>query len=195
MRRLPCDGSLRPTARAPGNASPLILRFILICNYVSKIIDPLGSRCSKFRFKPVTTDDGIARLWGICKAEHVKVANHEDTLKFLLENVAEGDLRRAITLLEGIHATERSVNHATICEFGGVIPDNLIDATINQLLLNDKEIVKQEMTKITGPPTHNACSASAAAWLLENVIYQGYSVQQFISQLIPKVFDILKTRF
>ena len=115
------------------------------------------------------------------------MVNPDDTLKFLLEDVAEGDLRRAITLLEGIHATDQPIDRKIVCEFGGIIPEELVDATINQVLLNNKEIVKQEMVKITGPLSHNACSASAAAWLLENVIYQGYSIQQFISQLVPKV--------
>ncbi|MCL4129057.1 UNVERIFIED_CONTAM: hypothetical protein GTU68_009636, partial [Idotea baltica] len=47
-------------------------RFCLLCNYVSRIIDPLTSRCSKFRFKPLSEEVLLKHLKAICEAEGVK---------------------------------------------------------------------------------------------------------------------------
>merc|ERR1719282_2230559 len=46
-------------------------RFILICNYSSKIIPALQSRCTKLRFAPLQEDQIIGRLWHVAKTENV----------------------------------------------------------------------------------------------------------------------------
>ena len=74
-----------------------ITRFCLICNYVTRIIDPLASRCSKFRFKPLDQGNAKKRLEDIAENENVKLeAGAVDTLI----KCSEGDLRKAITFLQ-----------------------------------------------------------------------------------------------
>ena len=74
-----------------------ITRFCLICNYVTRIIDPLASRCSKFRFKMLDQGNAKKRLEEIAENEHVKL---EDGAVDKLIQCSEGDLRKAITFLQ-----------------------------------------------------------------------------------------------
>lgn len=48
-----------------------ITRFCLICNYVTRIIEPLASRCAKFRFRPLSRDTMLDRIRTIAKEEDV----------------------------------------------------------------------------------------------------------------------------
>ena len=46
-----------------------VTRFVFICNYVSRIIEPLASRCAKFRFKPLHMAQMSDRISHICERE------------------------------------------------------------------------------------------------------------------------------
>lgn len=74
-----------------------ITRFCLVCNYVTRIIDPLASRCSKFRFKSLDEGNAGKRLEDIARLEDVKL---EDGVVNTLLRCSEGDLRKAITFLQ-----------------------------------------------------------------------------------------------
>lgn len=74
-----------------------ITRFCLICNYVTRIIDPLASRCSKFRFKMLDEGNARKRLEEIAEKEQIQV---EDGAIDTLIKSSEGDLRKAITFLQ-----------------------------------------------------------------------------------------------
>ncbi|MFH1403834.1 MAG: replication factor C small subunit [Candidatus Altiarchaeota archaeon] len=76
-------------------------RFILSCNYSSKIIEPLQSRCAIFRFTRVPSDKVKKHLLEILKKEGVKSdAKGIDAILY----VSEGDIRRAINILQSAAA-------------------------------------------------------------------------------------------
>lgn len=85
-------------------------RFILICNYISQIIEPIQSRCVIFRFKIIGKEDVINHLAKICSDENVKYS--VDALEIIYD-YANGDLRHAINILQAA-ASFGTVNSNTV---------------------------------------------------------------------------------
>lgn len=73
-------------------------RFILSCNYSSKIIDPIQSRCAIYRFRPLQRDAIILEMQRIAACEGLTVT--EDALDAIVY-IAQGDMRKAINALQG----------------------------------------------------------------------------------------------
>ena len=76
-------------------------RFILSCNYSSKIIEPIQSRCAVFRFTRLPKEDVKKHLEDILGKEKVK---HDDKGLDAILYVSEGDMRRAINILQSAAA-------------------------------------------------------------------------------------------
>ncbi len=85
-------------------------RFIFIANNISKIIDPIQSRCAKFKFTTISEEDIISRLEEIAKKEKVK--SDKKGLKAIYDH-SEGDLRHAINLMQAT------------ASLGGITEDNV----------------------------------------------------------------------
>jgi replication factor C small subunit len=73
-------------------------RFILSCNYSSKIIDPIQSRCAIYRFKPLSPEAIREEIRRIASREDLTVK--PDAMDALVY-VAQGDMRKAINALQG----------------------------------------------------------------------------------------------
>ena len=86
-------------------------RFILSCNYSSKIIDPIQSRCAVFRFSPLGDDAIAAQVREIAAAEGIEVT--EDGLDALVY-AASGDMRRAINALQAAATTGEVVDEEAV---------------------------------------------------------------------------------
>lgn len=137
-------------------------RFCLICNYVSKIIEPITSRCTKFRFKPIKEEKVIERLTTICDLENVKVES--DTLKAVV-GVSGGDMRRAITTLQSCYrlkGSDQIISKADVEEISGVIPQKYL----------------QEFLGVCKTGIYNQVEK-----FVDEFLHEAYSIGQFFDQM------------
>ena len=85
-------------------------RFILIANNISKIIEPIQSRCAVFKFTRISEKEIITHLKEIAKKEKLKA--DDEGLKAIFD-YSEGDMRHAINLMQAAaslgNITEESV--------------------------------------------------------------------------------------
>lgn len=72
-------------------------RFIIICNYLSQIIEPIQSRCVVFRFTRLPKEDVIDHLKMICEQQNVK---YEEKALAQIYEATGGDLRHSINIIQ-----------------------------------------------------------------------------------------------
>src|SRR5215208_134288 len=72
-------------------------RFIIICNYLSQIIEPIQSRCVVFKFRRLSREDVIGHLKMICEQQKVK---YEEKAFSTIYDSTLGDLRHSINILQ-----------------------------------------------------------------------------------------------
>lgn len=81
-------------------------RFILSCNYSSKIIDPIQSRCTVFRFKPLKKDEIITIIDHIVAEEGLSI---DEEAKAAVFEVSGGDVRRLENILQSSAAITKDI--------------------------------------------------------------------------------------
>jgi len=106
-------------------------RFILSCNYSSKIIDPIQSRCSVYRFKSLSYEALKARILYIAEKEGLKLS--EDTVK-ALNYVSMGDMRRAINALQSVAVLNEEIRPEMIYEITATARPEEIEELIKEAL-------------------------------------------------------------
>jgi replication factor C small subunit len=106
-------------------------RFILSCNYVSRIIEPIQSRCALFRFKPVPKEAMRKRLLEICEKEGVKIT--DDGLEAILY-ISAGDFRKAINVLQAASAVGELIDAEKIYQVSATAQPKEISEIIETAL-------------------------------------------------------------
>ena len=142
-------------------------RFILSCNYSSKIIDPIQSRCAVFRFRPLSNEDIREYLERICREENLEV---EEGALDALVYIARGDMRRAVNTLQTADSLGVPISVDVISKVSGSA--------------NEEEIMGILTSALAGRFTE------ASSKLDKVMIDYGLSGQDIIRQMHSQIFKL-----
>lgn len=128
----------------------VVTRFCLVCNYVSKIIAPLASRCAKFRFSTLTSESMKGRLLHICEREHIIFEHCSRSVLDAIVKSSRGDMRSAINLLQTVSQLPRATPE-NIVEISGEVPDRVFDDLWSAMTSQSQfEAVTNAVSKFVG---------------------------------------------
>lgn len=120
-------------------------RFILSCNYVSRIIEPIQSRCAVFRFKAIPKEAMRKRLLEICEKEKVKIS--EDGIEAILY-ISAGDFRKAINALQGAAAIGEVIDAEKIFQVTATAQPKEIVEILETALKGDFIEAREKLAKL-----------------------------------------------
>jgi len=103
-------------------------RFILSCNYASKIIEPLISRCAVFRFSRLNEDDITKQILFIGLTENLSIDNA--ALNAILY-IAEGDMRKAVNTLQAASIGNNNITKENVHAISVVIDIEFVEKMID----------------------------------------------------------------
>ncbi len=142
-------------------------RFILSCNYSSKIIDPIQSRCAVFRFKLLSKEEIKKIVDKIIKDEKLKIT---DKGFEALYEASNGDVRRLENLMQSCHAISNTIDEDTVFKVANIA--------------KPKEILELLETSTKGK------FLEAKKLLFKVMLEYGLSGIDVIKQIQQKVWDI-----
>ena len=138
--------------------------FILSCNYSSKIIDPIQSRCAIFRFAPIKGEDIADRLKFICSNENLE---YNDKGIETIVYFAEGDMRKAVNVLQAASSEGETISEEAVYDVVSKAKPQDIGNMINKALMGD--------------------FMSARNILRETMVLQGTSGEDMVAQIYQDV--------
>ena len=142
-------------------------RFILDCNYSSKLIEPIQSRCVVFRFKPITLEDIKKYFERIEKGENIKIK--EDAISAIYKECG-GDLRKATNILQACASIDKEISEDTVLEVIGKAKRKDIEKLLN-LAIGGKFLESRKK-------------------LYNLMIDQGVSPDDLLKQIYSQIFEL-----
>lgn len=120
-------------------------RFILACNEISKLIDPIQSRCVIFKFKPLKPENLEDLMLRIEKNENIKI---EKEAKELLISISKGDVRRLTNTLQAASSLSNRVDTDLINQITDFVNPKEVEDMINYAMKGDFFKSREELIKL-----------------------------------------------
>ncbi|MFB6114736.1 MAG: replication factor C small subunit [Candidatus Nanohalobium sp.] len=120
-------------------------RFILSCNYSSKIIDPIQSRCAVFRFNRLEEDEVIDYIKRLGKEEDFQIS--EDAIDAVMR-VSEGDLRRVTNILQTASINNEKIEEEDIYGVAASLRPEEIHEILEKSLNGDFIEAREELADL-----------------------------------------------
>jgi len=106
-------------------------RFILICNFSSRIIPALQSRCTKLRFGPLTSEQIAGRVRHVGECEKIELT--EDGVEAIVQ-VGSGDMRKVLNIFQTTSMGHKIVDAKAVFASTGVPEPQDIDSFLTKLM-------------------------------------------------------------
>ena len=142
-------------------------RFILSCNFSSKIIDPIQSRCAVFRFRSLEKSDIISIIDKVAKEEGLKI---DSKTKEALFEVSQGDCRRLENVMQSCAALSNVIDEAVVFSVASVA--------------RPQEIKKMLEVAVSGD------FIKARSQLLDVMLKYGLSGMDIIKQIQAQIWEL-----
>jgi len=120
-------------------------RFILICNYSNKIILPIQSRTSMFRFSALSKDEIIGRIEMNAQNEELKIRS--DGVEALIY-VVNGDLRRAVNYMQAAASLGEQITEDLVYRITGKINPLEIQNLLKAALAHQFIVAKRKLDEL-----------------------------------------------
>ncbi|MBY9013155.1 MAG: replication factor C small subunit, partial [Candidatus Lokiarchaeota archaeon] len=123
-------------------------RFILICNYSNKIIEPIQSRCAIFRFSKLDKTAMVEHIKNIAEKEKLQVSS--EVAKKIID-YSDGDLRYAINALQTAAAYgEGEITEKTVLQVVGEASPKQVQLMLTRALSGDFSEARKMMYDLIG---------------------------------------------
>ncbi|MFW9865043.1 MAG: replication factor C small subunit [Candidatus Thorarchaeota archaeon] len=136
-------GQVQQALRRIIEKASMNIKFILLCNYINRIIDPIISRCAVFRFTNLPKEKIVERLIFIAKKEKIRIPDDKSEKFFeVLFFISGGDLRKAINTLQMSVALEllENLDLNEILTISGFLDEQTMENLIQ--VLKNKDFTK-----------------------------------------------------